>query len=282
MTIEQIIAGELSVRPQQAAATLELLDSGNTIPFIARYRKEVTGSLDEEQIRMISERAQYLRNLEERRQEILESITSQEKLTPELESQIKAAVKMQELEDLYLPYRPKKRTRAQIARERGLEPLAELIMAQSQPLMTLDKLASLHVDPEKGVNSVSEAWAGASDIVAENISDRADIRELIRKELWKGAELASTLTVDETEGQDYLMYKEYSEPVRQLPPHRILALNRGESKNCLKLTLNYPADAMLTKLAQKLKIQPHTVWNELYTNAVADSYKRLLFPSLEN
>lgn len=148
MTIEQIIAGELSVRPQQAAATLELLDSGNTIPFIARYRKEVTGSLDEEQIRMISERAQYLRNLEERRQEILESITSQEKLTPELESQIKAAVKMQELEDLYLPYRPKKRTRAQIARERGLEPLAELIMAQSQPLMTLDKLASLHVDPE--------------------------------------------------------------------------------------------------------------------------------------
>ena len=116
MTIEQIIAGELSVRPQQAAATLELLDSGNTIPFIARYRKEVTGSLDEEQIRMISERAQYLRNLEERRQEILESITSQEKLTPELESQIKAAVKMQELEDLYLPYRPKKRTRAQIAR----------------------------------------------------------------------------------------------------------------------------------------------------------------------
>ena len=119
MTIEQIIAGELSVRPQQAAATLELLDSGNTIPFIARYRKEVTGSLDEEQIRMISERAQYLRNLEERRQEILESITSQEKLTPELESQIKAAVKMQELEDLYLPYRPKKRTRAQIARERG-------------------------------------------------------------------------------------------------------------------------------------------------------------------
>ena len=108
--------------------------------------------------------------------------------------------------------------------------------------MTLDKLASLHVDPEKGVNSVSEAWAGASDIVAENISDRADIRELIRKELWKGAELASTLTVDETEGQDYLMYKEYSEPIRQLPPHRILALNRGESKNCLKLTLNYPAD----------------------------------------
>lgn len=145
----------------------------------------------------------------------------------------------------------------------------------------LEKLAILHIDPDKGVHTVEEAWAGASDIVAEDISDRADIRELIRKELWKGAELASTLTVDEKEGQDYLMYKEYAEPVRQLPPHRILALNRGESKNCLKLTLNYPSEAMLAKLAQKLKIQPHTVWTELYTNALADSYKRLLFPSLE-
>ena len=157
MTIEQLIAGELSVRAQQVAATLELLDGGNTIPFVARYRKEVTGSLDEEQIRTISERAQYLRNLEARRQEILESITAQEKLTPELESQIQAAVKMQELEDLYLPYRPKKRTRAQIARERGLEPLAELIMAQAQPALTLDKLAGLHIDPEKGVTTVEEA-----------------------------------------------------------------------------------------------------------------------------
>ena len=282
MSIEQIIAGELSVRTQQVTATLELLDGGNTIPFVARYRKEVTGSLDEEQIRTISERSQYLRNLEARRQEILEAITAQEKLTPELEAQIMEAVKMQELEDLYLPYRPKKRTRAQIARERGLEPLAELLLAQAQPPMPfLEKLAILHIDPDKGVHTVEEAWAGASDIVAEDISDRADIRELIRKELWKGAELASTLTVDEKEGQDYLMYKEYAEPVRQLPPHRILALNRGESKNCLKLTLNYPSEAMLAKLAQKLKIQPHTVWTELYTNALADSYKRLLFPSLE-
>lgn len=281
MTIEQIIAGELAVKPLQVTATLELLDSGNTIPFVARYRKEVTGSLDEEQIRTISERAQYLRNLASRREEILEAVGAQEKLTPELEEKIRAAVKMQELEDLYLPYRPKKRTRAQIARERGLEPLAELIIAQAQPSMTLDKLASLHVDPDKDVNSTEDAWAGASDIVAETISDRADIRELIRKELWKGAELSSTLTVDEVAGQDYLMYKEYSEPVRQLPPHRILALNRGEKKECLKLTLTYPTEAMLNKLSQKLKIQPHTVWTELYTKAVADSYKRLLFPSLE-
>lgn len=281
MTIEQIIAGELSVRTQQVAATLELLDGGNTIPFVARYRKEVTGSLDEEQLRTISERSQYLRNLAARRQEILETVAAQEKLTPELTAQIEAATKMQELEDLYLPYRPKKRTRAQIARERGLEPLAELILAQAQPPLPLAKLAELHVDPDKGVSSIEEAWSGASDIVAEDISDRAEIRELIRKELWRGAELASTLTVSETEGQDYLMYKEYAEPLRQLPPHRILALNRGESKNCLKLTVNYPSAAMLTKLAQKLKIQPHTVWTELYTNAVADSYKRLLFPSLE-
>lgn len=281
MTIEQIIAGELTIKVHQVQATLELLDGGNTIPFVARYRKEVTGSLDEEQIRTISERSQYLRNLEARRQEILDSIAAQEKLTPELETQILAAIKMQELEDLYLPYRPKKRTRAQIARERGLEPLAELIIAQMQPSMTLDKLASLHIDPEKDVNSVEDAWAGACDIVAENISDQAVIRDIIRKELWKSAELSSVLTVDEVEGQDYLMYKEYSEPIKQLPPHRILALNRGESKNCLKLTLNLPIEAMLTKIAQKLKIQLHTVWTELYTNAATDSYKRLIFPSLE-
>lgn len=281
MTIEQIIAGELTIKVHQVQATLELLDGGNTIPFVARYRKEVTGSLDEEQIRTISERSQYLRNLEARRQEILDSIAAQEKLTPELEIQILAAIKMQELEDLYLPYRPKKRTRAQIARERGLEPLAELIIAQMQPSMTLDKLASLHIDPEKDVNSVEDAWAGACDIVAENISDQAVIRDIIRKELWKSAELSSVLTVDEVEGQDYLMYKEYSEPIKQLPPHRILALNRGESKNCLKLTLNLPIEAMLTKIAQKLKIQLHTVWTELYTNAATDSYKRLIFPSLE-
>lgn len=281
MTIEQIIAAELKVKPQQVHAALELLDSGNTIPFIARYRKEATGTLDEEALRTIDERAKYLRQLEERRAEILAAISAQEKLTPELEAQINAAVKMQELEDLYLPYRPKKRTRAQIARERGLEPLAELIMQQAQPLMPLEKLAELHIDEDKGIASADEAWQGAMDIVAENISDNAAVRDFIRRELWKNAELASVLSADETEAKDFLMYADYAEPVHRLPPHRILALNRGEAKGLLKVNLKYPQEAMLEKLARKLKIQQHTVWTEMYTAALADSYKRLIFPSLE-
>lgn len=281
MTIEQIIAAELKVKPQQVHAALELLDGGNTIPFIARYRKEATGTLDEEALRSIEERAKYLRQLEERRAEILAAIEAQEKLTPELKTQIEAAVKMQELEDLYLPYRPKKRTRAQIAREKGLEPLAELITQQVQPPLPLEKLAALHIDAEKGVNSAEEAWQGAMDIVAENISDNAAVRDFIRRELWKNAELASALGADETEAKDFLMYADYAEPVHRLPPHRILALNRGESKGLLKVSLKYPAEVMTEKLARKLKIQQHTVWTEMYTAALADSYKRLIFPSLE-
>lgn len=281
MTIEQIIAAELKVKPQQVHAALELLDGGNTIPFIARYRKEATGTLDEEALRSIEERAKYLRQLEERRAEILAAIEAQEKLTPELKTQIDAAVKMQELEDLYLPYRPKKRTRAQIAREKGLEPLAELITQQVQPPLPLEKLAALHIDAEKGVNSAEEAWQGAMDIVAENISDNAAVRDFIRRELWKNAELASALGADETEAKDFLMYADYAEPVHRLPPHRILALNRGESKGLLKVSLKYPAEVMTEKLARKLKIQQHTVWTEMYTAALADSYKRLIFPSLE-
>lgn len=281
MTIEQIIAAELKVKPQQVHAALELLDGGNTIPFIARYRKEATGTLDEEALRNIEERAKYLRQLEERRAEILAAIEAQEKLTPELKTQIDAAVKMQELEDLYLPYRPKKRTRAQIAREKGLEPLAELITQQVQPPLPLEKLAALHIDAEKGVNSTEEAWQGAMDIVAENISDNAAVRDFIRRELWKNAELASALGADETEAKDFLMYADYAEPVHRLPPHRILALNRGESKGLLKVSLKYPAEVMTEKLARKLKIQQHTVWTEMYTAALADSYKRLIFPSLE-
>lgn len=281
MTIEQIIAAELKVKPQQIHAALELLDGGNTIPFIARYRKEATGTLDEEALRSIEERAKYLRQLEERREEILAAIEAQEKLTPELKTQIDAAVKMQELEDLYLPYRPKKRTRAQIAREKGLEPLAELITQQVQPPLPLEKLAALHIDAEKGVNSAEEAWQGAMDIVAENISDNAAVRDFIRRELWKNAELASALGADEAEAKDFLMYADYAEPVHRLPPHRILALNRGENKGLLKVSLKYPAEIMTEKLARKLKIQQHTVWTEMYTAALADSYKRLIFPSLE-
>ena len=276
-----LLAKELNIKPHQAEAALQLLDDGNTVPFIARYRKEATGSLDEEQIRNLEARAQYLRNLDERREEILNSIREQEKLTPELEQQIMAAEKMQVLEDLYLPYRPKKRTRAQIAREKGLEPLASYIVLQADTSKTLPELAAPFINADKGVETESDAWKGAQDIVAETISDRADVRALIRRVLWQNAQLASVLATDETTGKDFLMYKEYSEPVRQIPPHRTLALNRGEKLKYLKLTLNYPEENMLAELHRFLKIKEGTAFTQMYEEACADAYKRLIFPSIE-
>lgn len=276
-----LLAKELNIKPAQAEAALQLLDGGNTVPFIARYRKEATGSLDEEQIRTLEARAQYLRNLDQRREEILNSIREQEKLTPELERQIMAAEKMQVLEDLYLPYRPKKRTRAQIAREKGLEPLASYIVLQADTPRSLAELAAPFINAEKGVETESDAWKGAQDIVAETVSDRADVRALIRRVLWQNAQLSSVLSTDETTGKDFLMYKEYSEPVRQLPPHRTLALNRGEKLKYLKLSLDYPEEKMLAELHRFLKIKEGNAFSQMYAEACADAYKRLIFPSIE-
>ena len=276
-----LLAKELNIKPAQAEAALQLLDDGNTVPFIARYRKEATGSLDEEQIRTLEARAQYLRNLDQRREEILNSIREQEKLTPELERQIMAAEKMQVLEDLYLPYRPKKRTRAQIAREKGLEPLASYIVLQADTPRSLAELAAPFINAEKGVETESDAWKGAQDIVAETVSDRADVRALIRRVLWQNAQLSSVLSTDETTGKDFLMYKEFSEPVRQLPPHRTLALNRGEKLKYLKLSLDYPEEKMLAELHRFLKIKEGNAFSQMYAEACADAYKRLIFPSIE-
>lgn len=279
--ISPLIAQELQIPAGKISATLTLLDEGNTIPFVARYRKEVTGSLDEEQIRNISERAQYLRNLAQRRGEVLASIESQGKLTPELTAAINATTKLQELEDLYLPYKQKKRTRATIAKEKGLEPLAQLIMAQEEPSVSLEQLAKEYLSEDKDVKTVEDAWQGARDIVAEAVSDRADIRDLVRKEMWRNAELASELVADETTGQDFLMYKDYSEPIRQLPPHRILALNRGESKDILKVKLVLPGEAIYSIIGRKIGIKPIGTFTEMYKTAVEDSYKRLIFPAIE-
>ncbi len=279
--ISPIIAKELQIPVGKISATLTLLDEGNTIPFVARYRKEVTGSLDEEQIRNISERTQYLRSLAQRRAEVLASIDGQGKLTPELAAAIHATTKLQELEDLYLPYKQKKRTRATIAKEKGLEPLAQLIMAQEEPKVSLEVLAQDYLSEDKDVKNAEEAWQGAMDIVAEAVSDRADIRELVRKEMWRNAELASELTADETAGQDFLMYKDYSEPIRQLPPHRILALNRGESKDMLKVKLVLPGEAIYNIIGRKVGIKPLGTFTEMYKTAVDDSYKRLIFPAIE-
>ncbi|HCJ91692.1 MAG TPA: RNA-binding transcriptional accessory protein, partial [Acidaminococcaceae bacterium] len=207
--IVTLLAKELRIQPRQAQVTLELLDGGNTVPFIARYRKERTGSLDEEQIRQVEARAQYLRNLEKRRAEILQSVAGQGKLTPGLEQQLQQATKMQELEDLYLPYRPKKQTKARLARQKGLEPLAGCIVLQQDTKETPAALGAAFVDPGKDVPDAAAAWQGALWIVAEDIADEASLRALARKTLWDGARLTAELMTDERAGKDFLLYKEY-------------------------------------------------------------------------
>lgn len=308
--IVTLLAKELRIQPRQAQVTLELLDGGNTVPFIARYRKERTGSLDEEQIRQVEARAQYLRNLEKRRAEILQSVAGQGKLTPGLEQQLQQAVKMQELEDLYLPYRPKKQTKARLARQKGLEPLAGCIVLQQDTKETPAALGAAFVDPGKDVPDAAAAWQGALWIVAEDIADEASLRALARKTLWDGARLTAELMTDERAGKDFLLYKEYSEAVRQIPPHRILALNRGERLKHLKVSLAFDEEALVRRLCQALHVHAlspaaatedaraaaakirldapalaglpsrdlYSLW---YRLAVADACRRLIVPSLE-
>ena len=278
--IPVLIARELNVRPRQAEATIQLFDEGNTIPFIARYRKEATGELDEEQIRTIQERLVYLRNLVKRQEEILASIEAQGKLTPELSEAITATTKLQDLEDLYLPYRPKKRTRAQIAREKGLEPLSETILAQQLTSGKPLEIAAGFLDAEKEINTPEEALAGALDIVAEVVAERADIRAALRKQLWQNAEIATELAVSENEAKEALTYREYREPVKRMPSHRILAVNRGEKKDLLKVHLLTPHETNVDLIARQV-ITGSSIFNECLLDSITDSYKRLLFPALE-
>ena len=275
-----VIAKELIIKVSQVSATISLLDEGNTVPFIARYRKEVTGELDEEQLRTIEERLQYLRNLVKRQEDILASIEEQGKLTPELEAAITSAAKLQELEDLYLPYKQKKRTRAQIAREKGLEPLAQIILAQQLTTGTPLLTAADFVTAENEVNTPEEALAGAHDIIAEAISERADIRANMRKQLWKTAEISTELAVTEDAGKEFLTYKEYREPVNRIPSHRILAVNRGEDKKLLKVSLIAPHDTNLELINRQILIG-NSIFTDCITSAIADGYKRLLFPALD-
>lgn len=274
-----VIAAELGVKPWQVQAAVDLLDGGNTVPFIARYRKEATGELKDEQLRTVEERLQYLRNLEQRREEILRSITEQEKLTPELQAKIEAAVKLQELEDLYLPYRPKKRTRASIARDRGLEPLAAMLLAPKTDVATAEEAATPFITDE--VPTAADALQGAMDIIAEDISDRADVRTLLRDRLWQDGVLATELTGEDEELRKlYLHYDNNEEPVKRMPSHRILAVNRAEKAGALKVTLKAPEDAYVAAIA-KMMPRPTDVFASYVADAVRDSYKRLLFPALE-
>ena len=274
-----IIAKELGVKPGQVEAAVTLLDEGNTVPFIARYRKEVTGELQDEQLRTVEERIKYLRNLEARRQEIINAITEQEKMTDELMASLMKAVKLQELEDLYLPYRPKKRTRAMIARERGLEPLADMILNDTVTTGNPLDIAREYISEE--VPTPEDAIQGASDIVAEIVSDSADFRATLRKRMWKEGFIQAELVEDNEHKDQFLQYNEYAEPVRQMPSHRILAVNRGEKLGALKLALTVPDESYIQYMVRSITNNEQSIFSDVKASAVADAYKRLMFPALE-
>ena len=274
-----IIAKELGVKPGQVESAVTLLDEGNTVPFIARYRKEVTGELQDEQLRTIEERIKYLRNLETRRQEIINAITEQEKMTDELMASLMKAVKLQELEDLYLPYRPKKRTRAMIARERGLEPLADMILNDTVTSGNPLDIAREYISEE--VPTPEDAIQGASDIVAEIVSDSADFRATLRKRMWKEGFIQAELVEDNEHKDQFLQYNEYVEPVRQMPSHRILAVNRGEKLGALKLALTVPDESYIQYMVRGITKNEQSIFSDVKASAVADAYKRLMFPALE-
>ena len=274
-----IIAKELGVKPGQVESAVTLLDEGNTVPFIARYRKEVTGELQDEQLRTIEERIKYLRNLEARRQEIINAITEQEKMTDELKASLMKAVKLQELEDLYLPYRPKKRTRAMIARERGLEPLADMILNDTVTSGNPLDIAREYISED--VPTPEDAIQGASDIVAEIVSDSADFRATLRKRMWKEGFIQAELVEDNEHKDQFLQYNEYAEPVRQMPSHRILAVNRGEKLGALKLALTVPDESYIQYMVRGITNNEQSIFSDVKASAVADAYKRLMVPALE-
>ncbi|GIO69626.1 Tex family protein [Paenibacillus cookii] len=276
--IIQQTAKELQLSLKQIRTTVELLDEGNTIPFIARYRKEMTGELDENQLRDIEERVHYLRNLEERKREVIRIIDEQGKLTGELKTAIEKAVKLQEVEDLYRPYRQKRKTRASVAKEKGLELLAEWIMGQPKQ-GDLQKEAAKYVDAEKGVESTDDAIAGAMDILAENMADDATIRSWVRRYTMDHAMLTSEAKDAEQESV-YENYYNYRELAKKMPPHRILAINRGERENVLKVGLEVSAEPIHNFMARQTVKGPSIVQN-LLTAVIEDAYKRLIAPSIE-
>ena len=279
MDINQKLTQELAVQQWQVDAAVKLIDEGNTIPFISRYRKEVTGSLDDEQLRKLFERLSYLRNLEEKKEQVLSSIEEQGKLTEELRAQIVAAETLVVVEDLYRPYRPKRRTRATIAKEKGLEPLAESIMEQAiqQPL---EEVATAYISEEKEVVNAQEAIAGAMDIIAESISDEADYRIYIRNITFNKGKITS-VAKDEKVESVYEMYYEFEEGIQKLAGHRILALNRGEKEKFLMVKVEAPEEDILRYLAKKLIIGKNEITEPVIVATIEDSYKRLIGPAIE-
>lgn len=274
--IIKALAQELNIEERQVAAAVELLDSGNTVPFIARYRKEATGGLSDEQLRLLSDRLSYLRNLETRKTEVARLLEEMKKLTPEIRQSLDRALTLQEIEDIYRPFRPKRRTRATIAREKGLEPLAIKILSQEN--VVDEQFVASFVDPQKGVSTCDEALTGALDIIAETISDDAKIRKLIRDKAYKKGIIETTGLTDET--STYSMYYDFKEPVQKIVSHRILAINRGEKEKYLQVKISVPDDEIIEIIKAKY-IKKSSPTSNLMENAVEDAYKRLIWPSIE-
>ena len=279
MDIIKAIASELNVRNGQVEAAVKLIDEGCTIPFISRYRKEATGALNDEQLRNLDERLKYLRNLEDKKAQVIESIEEQGLLTDELKAQIEKAKTMVAVEDLYRPYRPKRRTRATIAKEKGLEPLANVIMLQmtKEPLI---KAAEVYVSGDKGVNTPEEAIAGAMDIIAESISDNADYRTRIREITFKEG-ILSSIAKDADAKTVYEMYYNFTEPVAKMAGHRILAVNRGENEKILTVKIEAPEDKILSYLEKQIIVRDNINTVQALKDCIRDSYERLIAPSIE-
>lgn len=280
MDITVKLAEEFNIRPGQVAETIKLIDAGNTIPFIARYRKEATGGLSDEVLRDLFDRLTYLRNLETRKQEVIRLIDEQGKLTEDLRKEIEEAEVLQKVEDLYRPFRPKRRTRATIAEEKGLRPLAEIVMGQQQTEGTAEELARPFINPEIGVNTAEEALSGAKDIIAEIISDNAEYREKIRGIYFKEGIVRSKAT-DSEEKTVYEMYYDFKEPVQKIANHRILAINRGEKEKKLKMSISVSEDEIIAYIKKQVIFNERAVTNQILEKAIEDSYDRLIAPSIE-
>src|SRR5579875_1896086 len=289
-TLARVLSAELQLNAGQIARTIALLDTGNTIPFIARYRKEVTGSLDEVQIQAIADRAAAVRALHERKLDVRRLIAEQDKLTPELEQQLEAAATLQEVEDLYLPYRPKRKTRASVAREKGLAPLAELILQQPELSGDHETLLEEHARPylnaEKGVDTSLEAYEGAKDIVAEVLAEDANVRGSVRAVFFKQSTVSARVAdAEKLKEKDpngvYQLYYEFNEDITRLVPHRVLALNRAEREEVLRVSVTVPYEQVQAQITQYYPIKPTSPFAHLLSEAMEDGYKRLLAPAME-
>jgi len=274
------LAKELSIRQSQVESAVKLIDEGNTIPFIARYRKEATGGLDDQILRELHDRLVYLRNLESRKEEVKRLIEDQGKLTDEISANLNKAETLQEIEDIYRPFKPKRRTRASIAREKGLEPLAVIIYSQKLIQGDINALASKYLDEEKGVNTTEEAIQGAMDIIAETVSDNAEYRRVIRELTFK--EGAIVTSAKKEEDSPYRMYYDFKEPVSKIAAHRVLAINRGEKEEFLSVRLEAPEERIIEWLKGRTISRSGSIFTEIIEKAVEDAYKRLIAPSIEN